>query len=298
MRSIRLQPVREVLWGYWTSRHSVWKEHSFMDRTAIVIGASRGIGRSIVMRLAEDGFAVVVSFTRHAHEATETAAEINESGGQAVAIQADITREDEIRRLFETSLREFGRIDVVVSNVGVMALSPIARGDVETFDEIVRTNLRGAFLVLAQAASHIADGGRIIVFSNGAVGTCPPSYGAYAASKAGVEVLAKVLANELRMRRVTVNVVALGLAAAEHFLQGTSGMPIAQPVDWDTARETNDIVHVVSFLAGPDGGWVSGQVIPVTEGPLDRAALMGLGVAPVTSSGPTAGHGPTQAHTH
>lgn len=269
-----------------------------MVKTAIVMGASRGIGRSIAQRLAEDGFAVVVNFTRHAHEANETAAEITESGGQAVAIQADITREDEIKKLFETSLQEFGRIDVVVSNVGVMALSPVARGDVETFDEMMQTNLRGTFLVFAQAASRIADGGRIIAFSNCAVGTYPPSYGAYVASKAGVEGLARVLANELRMRQVTVNTVALGPAAAEHFLQGTSGMPVAQPVDWDAVRETNDIVHVVSFLAGPDGGWVSGQVIPVTEGPLDRASLMRLSGEPGTSSTAASVHASTHAHLH
>ncbi len=269
-----------------------------MAKTAIVMGASRGIGRSIAQRLAEDGFAVVVNFTRHAHEANETAAEITDSGGRAVAIQADITREDEIKKLFETSLQEFGRIDVVVSNVGVMALSPIARGDVETFDEIMRTNLRGAFLVFAQAATHIADGGRIIAFSNSAVGSHPPSCGAYVASKAGVEGLAGVLANELRKRQVTVNTVALAAAAAEHFLQGTSGMPVGQPVNWDTALEANDISHVVSFLAGPDGGWVTGQVIPVTEGPLDRASLIRLGVAPVTSSTAATVHASTHAHAH
>jgi 3-oxoacyl-[acyl-carrier protein] reductase len=264
-----------------------------MMKTAIVMGASRGIGRSIAERLAEDGFAVVVNFASHAHEARETAAEIAESGGQAVAIQADITREDEIKQLFECSLKEFGRIDVVVSNVGVMALSPIARGDVETFDEMIQTNLRGAFLVFAQAASHVADGGRIIAFSNHVVGTFPPSYGAYVASKAGVEGLVRVLAHELRKRQVTVNAVALGPGTAEHFLLGTTGIPIAQTGDWarsDAAGDTKDILHVISFLAGPDGGWVSGQVIQVTEGLRDWAEFMQSGMGSITPPGDVAGH--------
>jgi len=272
-----------------------------MMKTAIVMGASRGIGRSIAKRLAEDGYAVVVNFATHAHEAKETAAEIAESGGRAVAIHADITREDEIKQLFEHSLKEFGRIDIVVSNVGVMALSPIARGDMETFDEMIRTNLRGAFLVLAQAASHVADGGRIIAFSNHVVGTFPPSYGAYVASKAGVEGLVRVLAHELRRRQVTVNAVSLGPDAAEHFLLGTSGMPIAQTGDRapsDAVGSTKDILHVISFLAGSEGGWVSGQVIPVTEGLLERADFIHSNVGSVTSLGNVPAESATPAHTH
>jgi 3-oxoacyl-[acyl-carrier protein] reductase len=264
-----------------------------MMKTAIVMGASRGIGRSIAKRLAEDGYAVVVNFSRHAHEANETAAEIVESGGRAVAIQADITRKDEIRQLFEGSLKEFGRIDVVVSTVGVMALSPIERGDLETFDEIIQTNLLGTFLVFAQAASHVADGGRIIAFSNHVVATSPPSYGAYVASKAGVEGLVRVLAHELRRRQVTVNAVALGPEAAEHFLLATSGMPIAQAggrAPSDAGGDTEDILHVISFLAGPDGGWVSGQVIPVTEGLRDRAHFMQAGMDSVTPPRDMADH--------
>lgn len=269
-----------------------------MVKAAIVMGASRGIGRLIAKRLAEDGFAVVVNYAKHDHEAKETASEIIESGGRAVAIHADITQKDEIRCLFEGSIKEFGRIDVVVSNIGIMALSLIARGDVETFDEMVRTNLRGTFLVLAQAASRIADGGRVIAFSTNAVGNYPPSYGAYVASKAGVEGLVRVLANELRKRQVTVNAVALGPVAAEHFLQGTGGAASAQPGEWDAEGETNNILHAVSFLAGPDGGWVSGQVIPAAEALRDRTDLMRMGVGPITSSALVGEQGSTHVHSH
>jgi len=253
-----------------------------MVKTAIVMEASWGIGRSIADRLAEDGFAVIVHFSSHAREADETVAAIMEAGGQAVALQADVTREEEIKQLFETTLDQFGRIDVVVSHSGIMALSPMSRGDVDTFDKTIRTNLRGAFLVFAQAALHIADGGRIIGFSSIGVGTAPPSYGAYVASKAGVEGLVRVMAKELRKRQVCVNAVALGPGATEHLLQGMNGEQTARAGDLEPSQEigeTRDILHVVSFLTGPDGGWVSGQVIPVTERLPDRREFMELEVA-------------------
>jgi len=247
-----------------------------MVKTAIVMGGSRGLGRSIARRLAEDRFAIVVHFSTHTHDANETVIEIKELGGQAIAVQADITQEADVKRLFEAALMEFGRIDVVVNNVGILAQSPIARGDAETFDQIIRTNLRATFLVFAQAASHIADGGRIIAFTSNLVGISSPFYGAYVASKAGVEGLARVLANELRKREVSVNLVAFGPIATEHLLQRTS------LVASEAMGETNDAVHVVSYLAGPEAGWISGQVIPAVEGPGGRASIVRPGAGPVT----------------
>jgi 3-oxoacyl-[acyl-carrier protein] reductase len=271
-----------------------------MSKTAIVTGASQGIGRSIAKRLAEDGFAVVVNFADSAHDAKETVAEITEAGGQAVAIQADVSKEDDVKRLFESSLKVFGQIDVVVGDAGIMPRSPIARGDVETFDEAIRINLRGTFLVFAQAAVYICEGGRIIAFSNSALRKNSPSYGAYIASKAGVEGLVRVLANETRARQITVNAVALGPVPTQLSLEGKSREEIAQlgkltPVEY--LGEPNDIAHVVSFLAGPDGGWVSGQVIPVTHSPYARNRAVRSGPGPVTISHPSRAHG-TLVQTH
>jgi 3-oxoacyl-[acyl-carrier protein] reductase len=258
-----------------------------MSKTAIVTGESRGIGRLIAKRLAGDGFAVVVNFESSALDAKETAAEITESGGRAVAIQADVTKEDDVRRLFESSLKEFGRIDVVVNNVGIMHLSPIAHGDVETFDETIRINLRTTFLVFAQAALHISEGGRIIVFSSSVLAKNPPLYGAYIASKAGVEGLVRVLANEVRGHRVTVNAIALGPVATQLSFEGKREEELAQLgklASHEYLGEENEIAHVVSFLAGPEGEWVNGQVIPVREGAHDRSATVGVGGEPVTVS--------------
>jgi 3-oxoacyl-[acyl-carrier protein] reductase len=240
-----------------------------MSKTAIVTGASRGIGRAVAKRLARDGFAVVVNYANSANQADEVVAEIKSAGGQAIAVKADISQPADVERLFEESLKNFGSIDVVVNNSGIMPLSPIGKGDVETFDKVIHTNLRGAFLVLAQAAQHVATGGRIIAFSSSVLAKSFPTYGPYIASKSGVEGLVHVLANELRGRNITVNVVAPGPIATELFLDGKSEEQIAQFAKMNPLErlgQPDDVANVVSFLAGPDGGWVNSQVVRANGG--------------------------------
>jgi 3-oxoacyl-[acyl-carrier protein] reductase len=171
---------------------------------------------------------VVVNYAGNAAKAEETVCGINASGGKAIAIQGDIANESEVKQLFQKTLEAFGQIDVVVNNAGIMPLFPIAQGDVETFDKVIATNLRGSFLVFAQAAQHVAEGGRIIAFSSSVLAKAFPGYGAYIASKAGVEGLVHVLANELRGRKITVNAVAPGPVGTELFLEGKSEEQIAQ----------------------------------------------------------------------
>src|SRR5258708_3990142 len=154
-----------------------------MRKTAIVTGASRGIGRTIALRLAADGFGVVVNFAGNAAKAEEVV-EITSSGGRGLAVQADVANPEDVKQLFEKTLKAFGQIDVVVNNAGIMPLSPIAKGNVETFDKVIATNLRGTFLVLSQAAQHVAEGGRIIAFSSSVLARRLPTYGPYIASKA------------------------------------------------------------------------------------------------------------------
>ncbi len=238
-------------------------------KTAIVTGASRGIGRTVAKRLAKDGFAVVVNYASSANQAEEAVAEIKSAGGNAIAVKADISNPADVERLFSETLNTFGSIDVVVNNSGIMSLSQIGKGDVELFDKIVSTNLRGAFLVLAQAAQHVASGGRIIAFSTSVIAKSFPGYGPYIASKAGVEGLVHVLANELRGRNITVNAVAPGPVATELFLEGKSEEQVAQMAKLpplERLGQPDDIANVVSFLAGPDGGWVNSQVIRANGG--------------------------------
>jgi 3-oxoacyl-[acyl-carrier protein] reductase len=240
-----------------------------MKKSAIVTGASRGIGRAVAKRLAKDGFAVVVNYVSNAAEAEEAVAEIKKNGGDAVAIKADVGNPADVEQLFAQTLKKFGSVDVVVNNSGIMPLSPIGKGDVDGFDKVIATNLRGTFLMFAQAAQHISAGGRIIAFSSSVLAKSFPSYGPYIASKAGVEGLVHVLANELRGRNVTVNAVAPGPVGTDLFLKGKSEAQIEEfkklnPLERLGSPE--DIANVVSFLAGPDGGWVNSQVLRANGG--------------------------------
>lgn len=240
-----------------------------MAKTAIVTGASRGIGRTVAKRLAADGFSVVVNFAGNAAKAEEAVNEIKASGGNALAIQGDIASATDVKQLFEKTLQAFGQIDVVVNNAGIMPLSPIAKLDTDVFDKVIATNLRGSFLVLGNAAQHVAEGGRIIAFSSSVLAKSFPTYGPYIASKAGVEGLVHVLANELRGRKITVNVVAPGPVGTELFLDGKTEEQIAQfskLAPLERLGQPEDIASVVSFLAGPDGGWINAQILRANGG--------------------------------
>ena len=233
-----------------------------MPRSAIVTGASGGIGRAVARRLAGDGFAVVVGYAGSATKAEEAVAEIAANGSRVIAVQADVASAPDVERLFRTTLDTFDSVDVVVNCAGIMTLRPITGGDTDVFDKVIATNLRGTFLVLAQAAQHIA-------FSTSVSARAFPTYGPYIASKAGVEGLVHVLANELRGRNITVNAVAPGPVATELFLTGKTEAQIDQmrklpPLE--RLGEPDDIAGVVSFLAGPDGAWVNAQVVRANGG--------------------------------
>lgn len=239
------------------------------SRVAIVTGASRGIGRAIARRLAADGFIVVVNYAGNASQADATVQEIRERGGVATAVQGDVGDARDVTRLFATTRQTHGRIDVVVNSAGVMPMVPIATGSLAEFDRVIATNLRGSFLVLANAAQHLGEGGRIIALSTSVIARSFPSYGPYIASKAGVEGLVHVLANELRGRGITVNAIAPGPVGTELFLNGKSDEQIdqiAQLAPLQRLGTPDDIASAVAFLAGPDGGWVNSQVLRVNGG--------------------------------
>ena len=238
-------------------------------KIAIITGASRGIGRAVAKRLAQDGFAVVVNYLSNAGEAEEVVTEIKGIGSDAISLKADVANQTDVERLFEETMKKFGSVDVVVHNSGIMPLSPIGKSDVDLFDKVISTNLRGTFLILAQAAQHIAPGGRIVAFSSSVLAKSFPTYGPYIASKAGAEGLVHVLANELRGRNVTVNAVAPGPVATDLFLKGKSEDQIAELsklAPLERLGQPADIASVVSFLAGPDGGWINGQVLRANGG--------------------------------
>ncbi|MCC2308884.1 SDR family oxidoreductase [Cellulomonas chengniuliangii] len=237
-------------------------------RVALVTGASGGIGRATAERLGRDGMAVVVHYAGNQQRAEETVKAIVEAGGQASAVAADIGDPDQAAALFAEAEALRGGVDVVVNTAGIMILGPLAEMDVDDFDRMHRTNVRGAFLVSQQAARRLRPGGALINFSTSVTRLQQPGYAAYAATKGAVEAMTLILARELRGRDVTVNAVAPGPTATPLFLQGKSEQlidQIASQGPMGRLGEPGDIAEVVAFLAGP-GRWVNGQVLYANGG--------------------------------
>ncbi|MFF4906448.1 SDR family oxidoreductase [Streptomyces sp. NPDC001260] len=238
-------------------------------RVAVVTGGSRGIGRAVSRRLAQDGLAVVVNYARDDASAEETVAAITAGGGRAIAVRADVADEKEVAALFDRTQEEFGGVDVVVNSAGRMALAPIADLDLAALDAMHRTNIRGTFVIAQQAARRLRAGGSFVGLSTSVVGTQFPTYGAYAASKSAVEAMTMILARELRGRDITVNTIAPGPTATDLFLEGKTPEQIdrlAKTPPLERLGTPQDIAQVVAFLTSPAGHWVNGQILRANGG--------------------------------
>ncbi|WP_077796767.1 SDR family oxidoreductase [Streptomyces sp. JHA26] len=238
-------------------------------RVAVVTGGSRGIGRAVARKLAEDGLAVVVNYARDAAAADETVAAITAAGGRAIAVQADVAEEKEVAALFDRAEEEYGGVDLVVNAAGRMTLSPIADLDLAALDAMHRTNIRGTFVVAQQAARRLRAGGSFVGFSTSVVGAQFPTYGGYAASKGAVEAMTMILARELRGRDITVNTVAPGPTATDLFLDGKTPEQVerlAKTPPLERLGTPEDIAAVVAFLGSPAGHWVNGQILRANGG--------------------------------
>jgi len=239
------------------------------DKVAIVTGASRGIGAAIAERLAADGFTVVINYAGKAAEAEALAAKIETAGGRAITAQADVSDPAAVAKLFDAAQAAFGGVDVLVNNAGIMKLAPIADSDDALFDSQVAVNLKGSFNTLREAARRLREGGRIINLSSSVVGLYQPGYGVYAATKGAVEAVTHVMANELRGRSITVNAVAPGPTATALFLDGKPQAVIdhlTRLAPLERLGQPQDIAGTIAFLAGPDGGWINGQVLRANGG--------------------------------
>ena len=238
-------------------------------QVALVTGGSGGIGKAVALRLAKDGFAVVVNYAGNRAAADETVAEIHQSGAQALAVQADVADEAAVQSLYRQTLEAFGRVDVVVNMAGILGMHAIEPASVADYRRHIATNLDGTFLMMAYGREHLPEGGRFIAVSSTVLALNYPNYGPYVASKAGVEGLVRVFANELRGRNISVNAVAPGAVATELFFKGKSDELVerlSKLPPMERLGEPEDIAGVVAFLAGPDGAWVNGQVLRANGG--------------------------------
>lgn len=238
---------------------------------AIVTGASRGIGSAIAQRLAADGHAVVVNYASSRAEADKVVNAIVERGGRAIAVQADVADADAAKRLFDAATEAFGGVDVLVNNAGAMAsdLPHLADTPDATFDRLFNINVKGSFLAMREAARRLRSGGHIINFSTSVIGMGLPGYAVYSATKSAIETMTNILAKELRGRNITVNAVAPGPTATAMFLDGKTPERVeqlAKMAPLERLGQPEDIAHMVSVLAGPQGAWVNGQTIRVNGG--------------------------------
>ena len=240
-----------------------------INKVAIVTGASRGIGAAVAERLARDGFTVVINYSGDVKSAEALAGRIEAGGGRALAIKADVSDPKAVREMFERTEQVFGGVDVLINNAGIMKLAKIADSDDALFDQQVAINLKGSFNAMREAARRLRDDGRIVNFSTSVVGTKLETYGVYTATKAAIETMTAILSKEMRGRNITVNAVAPGPVATDLFLTGKSAELIdrlAKMNPMERLGTPEDIASVVSFLVGPDGGWINGQVLGANGG--------------------------------
>lgn len=239
------------------------------NKVAIVTGASRGIGAAIAERLANEGFTVVVNYSGSAAPAEALVRKIEANGGTAISAQADVSDPKAVAKMFDSAEASFGHVDVLVNNAGILKTLPLAETSDDEFDRHFAINAKGTFNTMREAAKRLQRGGRIINFSSTTLALNMPGYAVYNGTKAAVEAFTHVFAKELRGRDITVNAIAPGPIATDLFLNGKSDELIAQFAKMpplERLGQPADIANVVSFLAGPDAGWVNGQIIRANGG--------------------------------
>ncbi|MNC21618.1 3-oxoacyl-[acyl-carrier-protein] reductase FabG [compost metagenome] len=242
---------------------------SLQGKVAIVTGSSRGIGRSVAERLAEEGASVVINYSSSPKQAEEVVQGIQAKGGTAAALQADISKPAQIEQLYKDTKALFGQIDIVVNNAGIMVNSLIGEATEEQFDKQFAINVKGTYFSCQQAFFHLEQGGRIINFSTSVNGQMFPSYSMYAGTKGAVEQFTRQLAKEFGSKGITINAVAPGPVATDLFLEGKSeaqleGLKKANALG--RLGQPEDIAGVVSFLAAEQSGWITGQTLRVNGG--------------------------------
>lgn len=241
------------------------------SKVAIVTGASRGIGRAIALRLAQDNIAVVVNYAHSASDADEVVQAIEAAGGRAIALQGDVANASDCARLFDATEAEYGGVDIVINNAGVIqpGTTMLADTDDALYERIFAINTRGTFNMLRLAATRMRANGRIVNFSSSVIGLALPGYAIYAGSKAAVETFTNIFAKELRGKGISVTAVAPGPTATDLFMEGKTPELVerlGKMAPLERLGTPDDIADTVAFLVGPQGAWVNGQTLRVNGG--------------------------------
>lgn len=230
-------------------------------KAAVVTGSSRGIGAATARRLAREGYSVTVNYLTNHDLAQQVVNEIEAAGGHAIFLQADVADPAAVAALFDANEEAFGGVDIVVNNAGIMNVGPFAQMEDSAFDRMIATNIKGSFNVLREAARRTRDGGRIISLSSSIILGPPAFTGPYAASKAAQAMYARVLAQELGGRNISVTAIAPGAVDTQllrqHGEEALRGIPEATPLR--RLGQPEDIANVIAALCSQDGGWVNGQ---------------------------------------
>lgn len=243
---------------------------SLKDNVAVVTGGSRGIGRAISATLAAAGATVVVNYQQNAVAADETVAAITAGGGAAISVQADVSRAEDVERLFKTVIERYGKVDILVNNAGITRDTLLLRMKEDDFDVVIDTNLRGVYLCTKAALRPMtrARSGRIINITSvvGLIGNAGQSN--YAAAKAGIIGFTRAVAREMASRGITVNAVAPGYIETEL----TAGLgdqvraAILETIPLGRLGTPQDVANLVCFLASDAAAYITGQTLTVDGG--------------------------------
>ncbi|MGW7906366.1 3-oxoacyl-[acyl-carrier-protein] reductase [Staphylococcus pseudoxylosus] len=241
-----------------------------MTKSALVTGASRGIGRSIAIQLAEEGYNVAVNYAGNKEKADAVVEEIKAKGVESFAVQANVANGDEVKAMIKEVVSQFGSVDVLVNNAGITRDNLLMRMKEQEWDDVIDTNLKGVFNCIQKVTPQMLrqKGGSIINLSSvvGAVGN--PGQANYVATKAGVIGLTKSAAKELASRHITVNAVAPGFIVSDmtDALSDELKAQMLEQIPLAEFGEDSDIAHTVAFLASEKAEYITGQTIHVNGG--------------------------------
>ncbi|MBD3887045.1 SDR family oxidoreductase [Phormidium tenue FACHB-886] len=236
-------------------------------KVALVTGGSGGIGSAICKRLAAEGAKVVVHYGGHADAANKIVDAIKGKGGEAIAIQANLSYSDEVTKLFDKAQQQFGTPDILVNNAGIGAGGTITETDEAAFDKVFDLNAKGTFFCMKEAANRLNQGGRIVNISSGLVVRPMAGFSLYCASKAAIEMMGKVLSMEVGDRGITVNTVSPGPTETEMFANsGDDSKAAAERSPFNRLGQPGDIADVIAFVVSDQCRWITGHTFQAGGG--------------------------------